>query len=60
MSNDFFKFLFVMILMLLINRTEVKLLDLTAFTWKFFLHGGLRLFVHIGIIFNLFVKYCST
>jgi len=23
-----------------------------------FLHGGLRLFVHIGILFNLFVKYC--
>ena len=25
-----------------------------------FLHGGLRLFVHIGILFNLFVKYCCV
>ena len=23
-----------------------------------FLHGSLRLFVHIGVLFNLFVKYC--
>jgi hypothetical protein len=50
-------FLYLIFFMRVDGRNVEKLSEVMVFLWKHLYMGGIRLYVHIGLLFNLFLRF---